>query len=457
MPRTTQTLFALQSAALDGDPAQSAERSLNMYAEIASSQAYAPHMNRQDAGLAEVANLGGPVRSLLSIDEVLYVAAGGRLWRYDGGSTVTDLGAVPDAAAMFLAGSDTQIAILSGSDLYVYERVTGNIDPVTQDSNGQPLPDWSSLSYIDGYGLLSAEGDDQFYITNLLDFTDINALDFASAETSADNLLRVFVDHREVWLFGPQTTEVWYNSGDATFPFSRANEASMERGLAGKFAVTKEDNTVFWLGDDLIIYAAAGYRPTRISTHAIERKLTQLDAAQLSQIRAFSYTDDGNKFIVFWLPTGPAWKYNTATKLWNERSSQDCDPWIATDAARFAFDDYFGGYDGVLYCLDRTQNGDGARSPFLRELISVPVHDGDNRFKVNFFRADCKKADGTVKLAISDDRGETWKLKGGKSMKKDRQFWRNLGQTRHRLFRLQCTDDVEFGVYGAHIKTTYQS
>ena len=51
--------------------------------------------------------------------------------------------------------------------------------------------------------------------------TNINPLGFASAEKLVQIIsLPCSRDHREIWLFGVTNIEVWYNSGNANFPFS---------------------------------------------------------------------------------------------------------------------------------------------------------------------------------------------------------------------------------------------
>ena len=95
----------------------------------------------------------------------------------------------------------------------------------------------------------------------------------ARAEGAPDQLISVNVDHREAWLFGTGTTEVWYNAGTADFPLQRIQGAFNELGCAAVYSVAKLDNTLFWLGADArgrgIVYQATGYRGERISTHAV--------------------------------------------------------------------------------------------------------------------------------------------------------------------------------------------
>ena len=47
-----------------------------------------------------------------------------------------------------------------------------------------------------------------------------DALDFAQAESNADDIVTLIVDH-EVLVFGTDTTEIWVQPGTSDFPFAR--------------------------------------------------------------------------------------------------------------------------------------------------------------------------------------------------------------------------------------------
>ena len=146
---------------------------------------------------------------------------------------------------------------------------------------------------MDGY-FIFGDGTESFFInTTPFDGSNYDALDFASAESNPDEILRPFVDHRELLLFGEVTTESWYNSGDADFPFERTPGAIAEKGIASKWAVAQVDNSVFFLDHNGVARRLAdGYNPQRISAH-------EQEAAWGTVSGVFSYVDKGHEFIVF--------------------------------------------------------------------------------------------------------------------------------------------------------------
>ena len=182
----------------------------------------------------------------------------------------------------------------------------------------------TTVVYFDDYFIFSATGTQEFFLSSLGDGTQYNGLDFASAQASPDNVLAIVNYHEQLLIFKQFRIEVWYDAGAANFPFERYDGAYIQRGLAGPYAVTQEDNTVFWLGDDGIFYRLNGYSPQRISQFGCEHAWAQYP--QLDDVTAFVVTMEGHKFIFLTFPSGNAtWCYDissgTEQPLWHERES----------------------------------------------------------------------------------------------------------------------------------------
>jgi hypothetical protein len=149
-------------------------------------------------------------------------------------------------------------------------------------------------------------------------------LDFASAEGSPDGLVSLIVDHREIWLFGTNSVEVWYDAGTSPFPLVPVQGAFNEVGCIAAFSVAKLDNGLFWLGSDArgkgIVYRANGYAAQRISTHAVEWQIQEYE--NLSDAIAYTYQQDGHSFYVLIFPSAnTTWVFDVATALWHERAA----------------------------------------------------------------------------------------------------------------------------------------
>jgi hypothetical protein len=110
------------------------------------------------------------------------------------------------------------------------------------------FPGALTISYLNGYFVFIEPNSQKVWTAELLDPTSIDPLAFASAEGSPDGLVSSITDHSEVWLFGTNSVEVWYNSGAVDFPLQRIQGAFNEIGCAATFSVAKLDNGLFWLG-----------------------------------------------------------------------------------------------------------------------------------------------------------------------------------------------------------------
>jgi hypothetical protein len=189
----------------------------------------------------------------------------------------------------------------------------------------------ATVSYFDGYFVFEANGTNQFFISANADGTQYDGNDFASAQANPDRLLAVINYHEQLLLAGTKTIEVWYDAGAANFPFQRFDGAFIQRGLAAPLAWVKEDNSVFWLGEDGIFYRLfEGYQPRRVSTFGTETAWGQYPS--WADASAYVVTMEGHKWIFLSFPQGPAtWCYDISSgleqPLWHERISQG-DKWI---------------------------------------------------------------------------------------------------------------------------------
>ena len=174
-----------------------------------------------------------------------------------------------------MADNGIQLFIAANPQGYIYNANTDVFQQITDPD----FPGAATVGYIDGYFVFNEPNSQKIWVTQLLDGTSVDPLDFASAEGNPDNVVAIFVDHREVWVYGTNSTEVWYNAGLLDFPLARIQGAFNELGCAAPYSIAKMDNQIYWLGKDArgqgMVYRAAGYIGQRISTHAIEWQLQE--------------------------------------------------------------------------------------------------------------------------------------------------------------------------------------
>jgi hypothetical protein len=280
----------------------SAQRLVNLYAEAAPQDSGTPVVLYGTPGLTPFGTVGvGPIRGMAVMGTTLYVVSGDRLYSVNSAGSGTDLGKIAGrertGEPVTMADNGTQLVVVnSDGKASVYDSDAATLAAITDADFGRA----SSVAYVDGYHIFSRRNSGQWFISDLLEATSYDALDFATAESRPDDLVRIFVSHREVWLFGTKSTEIWTNTGQADFPFSRISGAIIERGCAAAGSVARLDNSVFWVADDGVVYRATGYQPQRVSTHAIEHALDGY--ATLADGLAFTYAQEGHHFYCLSFP-----------------------------------------------------------------------------------------------------------------------------------------------------------
>jgi hypothetical protein len=484
-------------------------RMVNLFPEIVPEAGKEPAFLQRAPGLRLLATLGtGPVRGLWQLGNFGYVVSGDTLYSVDTNWNVASIGTVENTGPVSMADNGTQLFIAANGPSYIYNTLTTVFQKITD----VDFPGAVTVGYLDGYFVFNEPNSQKIWVTSLLEGTQVDPLDFASAEGSPDGLISLIVSNREVWLFGTNSTEVWYNAGTADFPLQRIQGAFNEVGCAAAFSVAKVDNSVFWLGADArgrgIVYRTNGYQAVRISTHAVEWQIQQY--GNLSDAIAYTYQQDGHSFYVLIFPQADTtWVYDIATQAWHERAG-----WSNGDFTRhrsncqmaFNSEVVVGDYEnGNIYAFDLDVYADnGAIQRWLRSWRALPT--GQNTLKRTThysLQLDCETGVGLsgsnwtdfigvisyllaengnflvteagdfieatpqvvqganpqVMLRWSDNGGHTWSNEHWKSMGRIGRFgfrtiWRRLGMTleiRDRVYEVSGTDPVKIAIMGAEL------
>lgn len=438
----------------------SAQRCVNLYAEKA------PRGRTSVAlfgtpGLLWWANVGdGPIRGIHPMAGALYVVSGIEVYKVDVNKGAVLLGVAHGTDSVLMEDNGIQILLIVGpgpNDAYVVTDTTVNAitDP--------DFPGASSATFLDQYLIISEPDSGRFHISALLDVTSWDALDFATAEAEADKLLRVFVDHRELWLLGERSAEIWTNTGASPFPLERQSGTFVERGIAAPQSVVRLDNTVYWVGDDSIVYRSEGYIPTRASQHGIEGVLSRTD---LSDVTAFTHTLDGHPFYVLSKPGVFTYVYDVATKQWHERETYGQNGWrVQGHANIFGKDLVHAGGTAVYELAPDTYTDAGGT---IQRIAASPQLWADaQRAHMKNLVVDMEAgvglttgqgSDPQAMLRISDDGGRSWSNERwadiGKLGKYEQQArWNRLGQFRQRVLELTVSDPVKTVILGAYSDT----
>jgi hypothetical protein len=295
---------------------------VNLFPEIVPEGGKEPAFLNRAPGLRLLANMGdGPVRGMWQFNNFGYVVSGNVLYKIDSLWRPTVLGTVSGSPGpVSMSDNGTQLFVACNGPSYIYNSLTNQFKQI----DDPDFPGAVTVGYLNGYFVFNEPNSQRLWITQLLDGQSIDPLDFASAEGSPDGLVSLLVSHREAWLFGTNSVEVWYDSGAADFPLTPVQGAFNEIGCVAAYSVAKLDNGIFWLGADArgrgIVYRASGYTATRVSTHAVEWQIQQYGT--LSDAIAYTYQQDGHAFYVLIFPSAnTTWVYDVATSAWHERAA----------------------------------------------------------------------------------------------------------------------------------------
>jgi hypothetical protein len=438
--------FATESYAHRSLPL-SAQRVVNCYLEAAPPQAKTFAAVVQSYGLRQLANIGtGYLRGGIVRNGIPYVVAGEKFYRLAANGTATELGDIPGAGYVDMAGDEENIMLVSRGRGWYWNGST------CQQITDEDFPGAEWVESLDGYYIIGALGSGRFYISSNRNPAEWDGLDFASTEKYPDDLVGGIVANGEIFLFGKESFEVWFDSGDADFPLERSSAGFGDIGCLSRFGLAKADNSVFFLGHDGVIYRLNGYQPQRISTHAIEQAI---DGYADKTCYAQTWNEGGHKFVAFTFDDN-TWVYDIATQLWHERISFGLPNWRALFVIR-AFDQWLVGdfYTNAIAELDPDEFAEFG--DVLRSSATSPAVSKDNQrmttsrvelvFEQGVGRVSGQGSDPQVMLRFSDDGGRKWSSEKWRSMGKigettKRVVFNRLGQHRDRVYEFAITDPV---------------
>jgi hypothetical protein len=370
----------------------------------------------------------------------------------------------------------------------------------------------NTVDVMDNYIVYNNPTTQQWGSTDLLSPISPNT-SYSLKDGAPDDLVALIVDHREVYLMGEISSEVWTDVGTVPFPFQRIPGTSTQHGIAAPFSLYRLGNSFAYVSRNnrgqSQIMQMQGYIPQRISTHAVENTLAN---QYVEDAIAWTYQLEGHEVYVVTFPTlNLTWAYDATTQLWHkwlytatdstyQRHRGNC---CATFQGLVIIGDYS---NGKLYQLDKTNYTDDGQT--VRRLRRAPhlvtefqrqyfdelqiqfqpgvgttglsnVLEGINLQSPYVITDTGTLTIGALETVIlgefstinvnttttypqamlrwSNDGGSTWSNEhwtgvGQLGRYKNRAIWRRLGTARDRIFEVVVTDPVNFVIISANLK-----
>lgn len=456
-------LSLLQGAYAARGVSANAQVCINVYPEPNPQDAPFPVSHYPAPGLSVLSDYTGTYTGAV---RGLYDASDGSVFAVVGGNVINWKG--PGVAPVLLgtiADSGNPVSICDNQDDVVFVDGTANgwtlkLSAANTAGSLAAVSDAAffgstRVDFIDSFFVFNKPGTPTFYTSQADAFLPMDA-SYATPKLGwNDDLVACCALHDNVWLLGNVTTEIWFNSGGATFAFARMPNSILQQGCIARFSPVIADNAVYWLSQDRwgrnMLMRGEGYASKRVSTFAVEDEWSRYDT--LADAIGMAYQIGGHETVAWLFPSGNAWwAYDTATGFWHERTYQDlATPWLPRCMAGWGAispslhpnsilaGDRTGPRILELSRMTYTDLGD----PIIRQRSWPHVQSDGKRLTHSRFAAAFDSGlqnPDEVTLDWSDDGGHnfgapvTQTVIGGSAGAQYQ--WRRLGSTRDRVYRL---------------------
>ncbi len=466
------------------------QRRVNYYPEVNRKDALTEYTHYQRPGLLPVAQgIVAPVRGLYrSSTGAGYCVIGANVYSIGADWTLTEIGTITGVGAartnpVSFSDNGIEILLVDGSAVGWSIILGTNTFAQINDPTGT-FQGADRVDTIDTFLLWNMPGTNQFGSTLSLELT-FDALYFASKSNYPDLLKTLIVNNHYILLLGDLKSEIWYDAGNAQFPFAELPGAYIEHGIAAKYSVASADLSVFWLAQDLqgvgYVLRQRGYNTERVSNHAIEFAIEQWTEAGGSVADAIGYChqQNGHLFYVLTFPGADmTWVYDDSipdhTAAWHQRAWTDANGVLHRDRTNCAafinginvvgdwengtiyqlstntYTDTVNGAVGPITCIASFPHIDTAPSQ-PQVGFTLPIQSNLRRMQFNAVYLDMEvgTVPGTlanvfppqVSLSVSIDRGKTFQPARLQSAGSEGQFlteptWRAQGLSRDMIFEI---------------------
>lgn len=176
---------------------------------------------------------------------------------------------------------------------------------------------------IDDYFIVNIPNTKTFRISNLKDGTKWDDVDKAEKSSSTDNIGAIYNLSGNLALLGDtNSTEIWGDSPNADFPFSRISGLTIAIGMDAPWSVAKMfDGSLIGLassdaGSGVIVKSNGG-NPERISDHALENEIRKY--SRTYDAIGSTYLQNGHSHYRIDFPTADkTWDWDDTSKIWTE-------------------------------------------------------------------------------------------------------------------------------------------
>lgn len=355
-----------------------------------------------------------------------------------------------------------QLFITSGGNGYLFDLTTDTFSTIAALAGKATMGDM-----LDGYFLCLDGNSSTVYISDLLDGSTWDPTNYFQRSIAADPWVSMKVANRYIYLFGTETSEVWYDAGSFPIPFQPHPSGLMQYGCGAPFSPEVIKGTVIWLAQTVngngSVMRVSGFQPEEVSNNALQHNLNEYTT--LADAVGDTYDDLGHTFYILTFRTADhTWVYDDDTGVWCERGT-----WIEEDSDYTAWRPLYHAFAFNQHRMLDIESGDVYQmsSSFysdvdgrvIRRMRRSPALVRDNsRLFYNWFELmlepgviEVEDSDTgemrapEVMLRFSNDGGKTWSTEqvrtaGDLGDYGHRVRWNRLGSGRKRVFEVSVSD-----------------
>ncbi len=385
-----------------------------------------------------------------------YAVIGNTLYRVGSDGTATSCGTIGTTRGrVYLAAGTTHLMVVD--NVKGYYSAGGALTEITDDD----FPTPQGLAYVDGFFMVGEQGTDLSYVSDEEDASSWDPLAFAAAEDQPDDLVLPVAYNRYVWMLGKRTSEIFQNSGDTTYPFTRVAGAVQPIGVGAEASIASGPEGLFWLDHRYQVRMAVEFGAVKISTSQIDYQISQF--GNQTDLIGYVCTWEGFPFYVLIDPGAPkTFIYSISTGIWQTLSSglfggrhrSNCAAWWF---GKSLVGDYQNGKI-LEYDMD-TFTDDGVA--IRRVRVSPPVQSDRRIITHHRLEIEFEAGVGSAQAMLdwSDDGGHTWSNEYWRNVGATGEYdnmavWDKLGSARSRIYRLTMTGAVKWVIIGAHLEAS---
>jgi len=484
----------------------------NLYLEVAQSenskaQYYLlkiPGMRK--FGTTDAINKGACRGLYTSAAGATYGVFGNKFYEIDMNGSKTELGTlITSTEQVQMAENGKQLMLVDGSAGYIFDYTTITFTQIRDEyfpGNAEGTLAPTHVAYNDTRFIINVPNTNEYYYSNpyYAYNADNTSKDYDPAVidgywnpiqsgrkfAQADNIVGLCCAQNYVWLFGLNTCEVAYDTGNYNGQlYARYDGAIMQIGCSSPRSIVNIANNVYWLGSDRTgivgVFTNNGMQPQRISKRGLEQIIEEMDT--YSDAIGYAYSQAGHTFYVLQFPKGGrTFVYDTVTDSWHERTYlNQATGLVEAHKALYAthnFDKLIVGHSthSTVFEFDPTyylnDNPDNELTNYIKCIKTSPISFNNGTLvRYNAVQPIFQQGVGLAKdtvydnamepkcwIAWSDDSGESWSSETdapmgrmGEYFKRSRVFTSGIG--RNRVWRISVTAPVQVILIGIIVES----